>query len=731
MSQSHQATARISRSTFAWVLILIFLLLALSISIGGYFYYLSVQKVVTDRAYRQLSAVASLKVGQIDGWRRELVHDAEVIRSSSFFIEHIGGPTDPRIVRYLTTIIQQYGYRSIRLLDPKGHLILTVGANPDETDRTTVELARQAARNGKIIISDFRRIKADKVSEPDRIQLDLAAPLSVADGTAPRVTAVALIGIDPELFLYPLIQTWPGDSPTAETLLIRREGDQVVFLNELRHRQGTALDLRLPMSQTTLPAAMAAGGAEGIAEGLDYRGIKVLAAVRKIPDSPWFIVAKVDAREINAPLKASGRMVALATIFLILAAGGAVHTFWYRQKSGFARREQAAENERDALAGRYEFLSRFANDVILLSNEDGRILEANDKALTVYGYAREELLGMHLEDLWASGAPKVFSAHFETMQARDGVLLEAVHQNNHGARFWAEVRSWIIKTPDGRFHQSIIRDISDRKAAEATLRELNAQLEQRVLQRTAELNHQKELLQAANRELEAFAYSVSHDLRSPLRGIDGYSKILLEDCMDRLDEDGRLVLGQVRAAAQEMGELIDGLLEYSRLGRCELKKNGVDMTALFKDIFEEIGRADPQRRLRLDMTSLPTVQGDVLLLRALVRNLLDNAVKFTATRDPGIITVGTLNGGSQPQETTFFVRDNGAGFDMRYAGKLFGVFQRLHTQDEFQGTGVGLANVKRIVERHGGRVWAKAEPNAGAAFFFTIPGATRAGKDAS
>jgi PAS domain S-box-containing protein len=731
MSHPHQATARINRSTFAWVLILIFLLLALSISIGGYYYYLSVQKVVKDRAYRQLSAVADLKVGQIDGWRREMRHDAEVIRSNAYFIEHIGDRADPRVVRYLTTIVQQYGYRSIMLLDPEGFPILAAGARQDKVDRATVDLAREAAKGGRIMISDFRRVKSDNVSGPDRIQLDLAAPLSLADGVASRVVAVLMIGVDPKVFLYPLIQTWPGDSPTAETLLIRREDDGVIFLNELRHRQGSALVLRFPMSQTTLPAVMAAGGVEGIVEGLDYRGIPVLAAVRKIPDSPWYMVSKVDAREVYKPLVESGRLVALMTIVLILAAGGAVHTFWYRQKSWFARRQQAAESERDALAGKYGFLSRFANDIILLSNEDGRILEVNDKALETYGYARKELLAKHLEDLWAPGAPNGFTVHFKTMQAKDGVLLEALHQNSRSARFWVEIRSWIIQTQEGRFYQSIIRDISDRKAAEAALQKLNAELEQRVLERTAELHHQKDLLLAANRELEAFAYSVSHDLRSPLRGIDGYSKVLLEEYMDRLDDDGRFVLGQVRSAAQEMGELIDGLLEYSRLGRCELKMSTVDMTALFKDIFEEIGRVDPRQRLRLDMAPLPPVQADAMLLRALVRNLLGNAAKFSATRDQGIITVGTLNGQARPFETTFFVRDNGVGFDMRYADKLFGVFQRLHTQDEFQGNGVGLANVKRIIERHGGRVWAEAEPDAGAVFYFSIPGTIPDMKDAS
>jgi signal transduction histidine kinase len=246
-------------------------------------------------------------------------------------------------------------------------------------------------------------------------------------------------------------------------------------------------------------------------------------------------------------------------------------------------------------------------------------------------------------------------------------------------------------------------DITERKRAELTQRKLNAELE------------------AANRELESFAYSVSHDLRSPLRGIDGYSKILLEDYKDRLDEDGRFVLGEVRSAAQEMGALIDDLLEYSRLGRCGLKQATVDMNALFKEIFEEFQHTLQHRSLELDLGPLPVVHGDGTLLRSVVRNLVENAVKFTEPRNTAIITVGTCGKPEPSSEFIFFVRDNGVGFDMRYAHKLFGVFQRLHAQGEFQGCGVGLANVKRIIERHGGRVWAEAEPDAGAVFYFTLP----------
>jgi light-regulated signal transduction histidine kinase (bacteriophytochrome) len=220
-----------------------------------------------------------------------------------------------------------------------------------------------------------------------------------------------------------------------------------------------------------------------------------------------------------------------------------------------------------------------------------------------------------------------------------------------------------------------------------------------------------------NRELEAFSYSVSHDLRAPLRALDGFSQVLLEDYAERLDEQGRDFLARIRAASQRMSHLIDDLIQLSRVTRSELKRDEVDLSALVTDVAAEVQQQEPGRRVELAVEPGVRVRGDARLLRVALVNLVGNAFKFTRDQPQPRLEFGVTAGADG---RVYHVRDNGAGFDMAYAGKLFHPFQRLHAVSEFEGTGIGLATVQRIVHRHGGRVWAEGEPGTGAAFFFTL-----------
>jgi PAS domain S-box-containing protein len=351
--------------------------------------------------------------------------------------------------------------------------------------------------------------------------------------------------------------------------------------------------------------------------------------------------------------------------------------------------------------------------IVATTDAHGKITYVNDKFCTISKYSREELLGQDHRIINSGHHPKEFFHNLWTMITQGRVWHgEIKNKAKDGSFYWVDATIVPVLNEQGnpRQYVAIRTDITARKQAEEQIRELNMKLEQRVVARTAELA-------AANKELEAFCYSVSHDLRAPLRGLDGFSQALLEDYGGKLGAEGKHLLQRIRAGTQRMGYLIDGLLNLSRVSRSELHREPVNLSGLANDVADELRERDPQRNVALRIAENLTADGDPQLLRIVLENLLGNAWKYTAKRPQAAIEFGLSRDNGH---SSFFVRDDGVGFDMQYVGKLFTPFQRLHAMNEFPGTGVGLATVQRIIHRHGGRVWAQSEINKGATFHFTL-----------
>jgi len=427
---------------------------------------------------------------------------------------------------------------------------------------------------------------------------------------------------------------------------------------------------------------------------------KVLAEMRDQGED------RVKARAAEAAESARRTTIVIAAgcavmVLIVMVAGLMVRRGLIAQRTAERDLREAEERFRLLVASVQEY-------AILMLDTEGHVISWNSGAERIKGYKAHEIIGQHFSCFYPPEDKDKPARELEIATKTGRYEEEGWRVRKDGSRFWASVAVCAMRDEDGMLKgfAKITRDVTERKRNEDQIRKLNENLQ----------NHSVRL-EAANKELEAFSYSVSHDLRSPLRSIDGFSLALMEDHAAKLDPEARDYLQRVRAATKRMAHLIDDLLALSRVSRTELVRKKVDLSEAARTVAAELQKTQPDRQAQFVIADGLNVEGDPHLLRIVLDNLLGNAWKFTAKRDGARIEFGSVGENGTRQ---FFIRDNGAGFDMSYAHKLFGAFQRLHANEEFAGTGIGLATVQRIINRHGGRISAEGVVGEGATFRFSL-----------
>jgi PAS domain S-box-containing protein len=698
------------------VFVLIFVALVCTICATGYYSYYIQKQHIKQTHSDELVAIADLKVKQIQAWREERIADAEDMFNNPIFVEYVAqffkspGQTlqKKNIQQRLSALKKHRDYANVFLLDADGTVRAAVSEHKIQPGDYMFSLAAEALKKKKIILSDLHRAP----SSAD-IHMDMVIPLVSQIKGISRAIGSIIVQIDPGASLFSGIQSWPTPSPSGETLLVRREGDFVVYLNALRHKKNTALDLKLPLADADLPAAIAVLGKTGIVEGIDYRGKFVLSALRQVPDTGWFIVSKIDAEEVYAPIRERAQYIALIVLTLIIVAGLAAgfirrkeREAHYKTLYGLEAARLKEHEEADSLLRlneeRYRRLFEAMTDGFAVHEMicddrgapiDYRFLEVNRSFERMTGLKREAIVGKtvleilpNIERCWIeqygkvalSGEPASFENYSRELNKYFAVEAYSPHKGQFAV---------------------VVSDITERKIREDLLQRMT------------------EDLRRSNKELEQFAYIASHDLQEPLRMVASYLQLLERRYKGKLDNNADEFISYAVDGAVRMQRMINDLLSYSRIGTREKVTEPVDSNKVLSDVLASLRLHIEETKAKITFDPLPVVMANASELAQVFQNLINNAIKFHGNNPPEI----HLRAEQNEHAWLFSVQDNGIGLAPEYADKIFALFKRLHSASRYPGSGIGLTICKKIIESRNGRIWVESEPDKGSVFYFTIP----------
>ena len=692
-------------------------LVALAVGLGsvGVIAVLDHRSDTEHRTESELMAIVDLKLAQVSSWRNERISDASFVANNPQIHRHIQLLAEQKtsegsrreLLEWMTSMYKNRQYGRIVIFDMKGNVLVSV---PDSNARSgpfASSLQAKAASERQVLFSDLT------VRDGGPPVLDVIIPIYSSDTPAQVWIGSVVLSVDPERFLFPIFRSWPVPSQSGELSLVRREGPDVVYLTALRDTTVGPLSWRIPVMTSDMPAAVAAREHDGLLRAIDAGNTPVFALIRPVPETSWFIEAKVDRDEVEAPMKEYARFTAIVIGLMLTVAASGMALFLRKREADHYRREYENSVERQALVRHYDYLTRFANDIVMLFDDAGAIREVNNRGASAYGYSHEQLLRMNADALgfWPVGpgeSLRIRRELGEDMMEQHGVLFEAEHRRADGTLFPAEVSARRLTVEGERFIHAIVRDISDRKRGEQAL--IAA----------------KERAEDAGAFQRILLENMSHELRTPMQGILGFARLLASEIRD---PGQREMVTNILASGRRLMSTLDSILLLSELEAEKLAPSlPVRAVGELVDVATRPYAADAAAK-GLGFAVVHHAPDTYALLdpdlfqRAL-GYLVENAIKFTPSGEVRV-EVGDGPEGS-PSSVSISVTDTGIGIAPEHQGVIFEAFRQASAGRTrgYEGTGLGLTLANRIVTAMGGTLSLRSSAGHGTTFtmvFFRVP----------
>ncbi len=463
-----------NKPAFTWYLLILFLLVSSVAVLTGYAYYVYQKKSLLAETQKELSSIENLKIRQITQWRLERIGNANFLREDKSILnmvlayladnQNLSAKKD--LIKVFKSLTDNFDYKGVQLLNAEGNTVLTYPVNDSPHESFPWQLLKDVTERQRIILSDLHLN-----SQETNVHLDLLVPLTLNGTGGSEISGILDLKVDPSRVLFPLLKSWPTPSRSSETMLIRKDGDNILFLNALKHLKNSELFLKEPFKMKNLTSAMAIRGIDGTNEGVDYRNVPVVAAMNKVPGTAWYMVAKTDREEVLSVLNRRMRIVIIIMVLFLFGLAMLVGFLSRNQRARYYREKYEDELNRLALIKHFDYILKFANDVIFLLDKDFTIVEANDRALEVYMYSRDEIIGMKLEDIRAEESLDQLAGHIRKVDENESATFETLHKRKDKTVFPVEVSSRLVIIEGKKYYQTIGRDITERKRVENVLKE--------------------------------------------------------------------------------------------------------------------------------------------------------------------------------------------------------------------------------------------------------------------